>query len=345
MSDTRKSLHNTADQKLTFTRIAIEKLLLPDELFDERVPINEESLSLFLPIIVYNKNSVFMIIDGCKRFKVLAAQGQKEFACGIVEPALDSASAGLLRIRLNSNRHLHAREKLLFIGWLKSHFDEKAFHEQVEKFLGSAQNLHANECHEYEQLLACNTWLIEAVMRGTLDPTVAPEMNHLSETDAGALLNLFSTLSFSRQMQRELAEWLPEIAFIRKISLTDVLASLPFASILSDKKLNNPQKITGIHDLAHDIRLPLYSQAKKAWTQQARQINPDPSKVTLQASPYFEKDSLEIRIKTGRAEEIHRIIRQLASIDLVKWQELIDPTARIIPPRSDNRHNEKQPGS
>jgi hypothetical protein len=97
------------------------------------------------------------------------------------------------------------------------------------------------------------------------------------------------------------------------------------------KKLNNPQKIAGIHDLAHDIRLPLYSQAKKAWTEQARQINPDPSKVTLQASPYFEKDSLEIRIKAGQAEEIHRIIRQLASVDLVKWQELIDPTAHIVP--------------
>lgn len=331
MSDTGKLSANTADPPLKFGTIEIKKLFVSKELFDDKVPINQGSVALFLPLIVYRKNDGYEIIDGCKRYKALQNRGQKEVACGIVEPALDSAGAGLLRIGLNSCRHLHPREKLQFIGWLKSHFDEKIFHEQAEKLLGGDQNIHANECHEYEQLLACNQWLIDAVMRGTLDQTVAPEMNHLSETEAGALLNLFSTLSFSRQMQRELAEWLPEIAFIRKISLTDLLASLPFASILSDKKLNNPQKIAGIHDLAHDIRLPLYSQAKKALTQQARQINPDPSKVTLHASPYFEKDSLEIRIKAGQAEEIHRIIRQLASIDLVKWQELIDPTAHIVP--------------
>jgi hypothetical protein len=332
MSGIKKSSRSTAEKKLKIAQVVINKLVPPGELFDELVPINEESLAQFLPIIVYKKNSEFIIIDGCKRFKVLAAQGKKEFACGIIETKMNLLKAGLLRIKLNSNRHLHAREKLLFIGWLKSHFNEKLFHEQVEKLLGSVLNLHTNECHEYELLLACKPWLIEAVMQGTLDRTVAPEINHLSETDAGTLLNLFSTLQFSRQMQRELAEWLPEIAFIKKISLIDLLASLPFASILSDKKLNNPQKIAKIHDLAHDLRFPLYSATKKMWTERARQINPDPSKVTLQASPYFEKDSLEIRIKAEDAEEIQRIIQKLGSVDLVKWQELIDPTASIVPP-------------
>jgi len=332
MSGTRTSSCITADLKLKFTRIAIKKIVLPpDRLFDERVPINEGSLSLFLPIIVYKKNSAFIIIDGCKRYKILKTRGQNEVVCGIIKTKMSPAKAGLLRIELNCGRQLHAREKFLFIGWLKAHFKKKEYQEKVEKLLGSAQILPANERHEYGQLLGCRPWLIEAVMRGTLDRAVAPEMNHLSETDAGALLSLFSSLSFSRQMQRELAEWLPEIAFLRKIPLSSLLGSEPFVGVLSDIRLNDPQKTAKIHDLAHTLRFPLYSETKKIWTEQSRRINPDPSKVSFQPSPYFEKNSIEIRIKAEDAEEIQRIIRQLASIDLYKWQELIDPTAKIVP--------------
>jgi hypothetical protein len=327
MSGIKKSSRSTAEKKLKIAQVAINKLVPPGELFDDKVPINKESLSLFLPVIVYKKNDRYEIIDGCKRYKVLKTRRKTDVACGIIEDKMDSTGAGLLRIGLNSNRQLHVREKFLFLGWLKSNFQQKEYLKHSEML-----RLPSNERHEYEQLLSCKPWLIEAVMQGTLDRTVAPEINHLSETDAGTLLNLFSTLQFSRQMQRELAEWLPEIAFIKKISLIDLLASLPFASILSDKKLNNPQKIAKIHDLAHDLRFPLYSATKKMWTEQARQINPDPSKVTFQASPYFEKDSLEIRIKAEDAEEIQRIIQKLGSVDLVKWQELIDPTASIVPP-------------
>ena len=342
MSGTKKSSHNTAEKKLKFAPVAIEKLLLPAGLFDELVPIREESLSLFLPIIVYKKNSAFIIIDGCKRFTILKKQGRNKVACGIIETAMSPAKAGkagftgLLRIQLNSGRQLHAREKLLFIGWLKSHCNEKTYREQVEKL-----RLPANERHESEQLLACKPHLVEAVIQGTLDAAVAPEMNHLSETDAGALIGLFSLLAFSRQMQRELAEWLPEIAFLRKMALSTLLGSGSFADILADTRLNDPQKTAKIHDEAHSLRFPLYSETKKKWTEQARRINPDPSKVFFQPSPYFEKSSLEIRIKTEDAEEIQRIVRQLASIDLYKWQELIDPAARIVPCPSNYRPDEK----
>lgn len=332
MSGTRKSSRNTAEKKLKFAPVAIERLVLPPEaLFDERVPISEESLSLFLPIIVYEKSSAFLIIDGCKRYKILKTRGQNEVVCGIIKTKMSPAKAGLLRIELNCGRQLHAREKFLFIGWLKAHFEKKEYQEKAEKLFRNTQNFPANERHEYEQLLGCRPWLIEAVMRGPLDPAVAPEMNHLSETDAGALLSLFSSLSFSRQMQRELAEWLPEIAFLRKIPLSSLLESEPLIGVLSDKRLNNPQKTAKIHDQARSLRFPLYSETKKTWTEQVRRINPDPSKVIFQPSPYFEKNSLEIRIKAEEAEEIQRIIGQLAFIDLDKWQQLIDPTAKIVP--------------
>jgi hypothetical protein len=322
MSGTRKSSRNTAEKKLKFAPVAIKKLVPPSGLFDERVPINEESLALFLPIIVYKKSSMFIIIDGCKRYNILKARGHPTIVCGIVGTGMTPAKAGLLRIELNSGRHLHPREKILVIGWLKAHFKKKEYQEKVENFP-------SNERYAYEQLLGCRPWLIEATMQGHLDPTVAPEMNHLPEGDAQELIKLFALLAFSRQMQRELAEWLPEIAFIQKISLAGLLAAGPMAGILSDKNINNPQKTARFHDHVHAVRFPLYTETKKAWMEQCRKINPDPSKVTFQPSPYFEKNSLEIRIKANDAAATKQVLQKLAEIDMECWKRLVDPTTPL----------------
>jgi hypothetical protein len=323
MSDTGKSSHSIVEPALKFASVGIEKLELPNGLFDGWVPISEESLSHFMPIIVCRKSDKYLIIDGCKRYKSFQTQGKKECACGIIEEDVDTVKAGLLRIRLNAGRLLHVREKFQFLGWLKNHLDQKTYLEQAAEI-----RLPANERHEIEQIFECRPWLIDAVMQGDLDAAVAPEMDHLSEADALSLINLFTKLSFSRQMQRELAEWLPEIAFFGKNSLSALLASEPMAGILANPRLNDPQKVAGIHDHAHAARFPLFAATKKAWTDKSRQLNPDPSKITFQPSPYFEKNTLEIRIKADDAETVTRLLQKLAAIDLASWQQFIDPTAK-----------------
>jgi hypothetical protein len=326
----KKSSQRSADLKLTLSRTAVKNIALPDGLFDGRVPVDKGAPGLFVPIIVFRNNGKFTILDGCKRWTILKERKKPSIACAVIETALNPLDAGLLRIELNSTRQLHPREKLLFLGWLRTNFRQKEFRKLGEKLIGNA-----GERHGYEQLLACRPWLVDAVMRGTLDAAVAPEMNHLPETDAGALVRLFSSLSFSRQMQRELAEWLPEIAFIRKIPLPELLGAGLFADILFDTRLNDPQKVAAIHGKAHDTRFPLYSETKKSWTKHARDINPDPSRVSFQPSPYFEKDTLEIKIKAEDAQGIQQIMRKLASVELHKWQELIDPSAGAVTSKSD----------
>jgi hypothetical protein len=327
MNDTRELLTATNDGKLTFAMVAAEKLALPAGLFDAALtddgePLTEP-LTLSMPVIVRINDKGFLIVDGCKRFAALRGQGRNKVACGIIETPMDETAAGLLRIGLNAGRQLKSREKLMFIRWLKSKCDTETYHAQAQGLL-----LTANERHDYEQLIDCKPWLVEAALRGTLDMTVAPEMNHLPENDAQELITLFARLSFSRQMQRELAEWLPEIAFIRKIALGALLGSEPLAAILSDKRLNNPQKAAGIHDRAHAMRFPLYAETKKAWVEQSRKINPDPAKITFQPSPWFEKNSLEIKIKITDAASAQQVARKLAEIDLEQWQQLVDPTAK-----------------
>jgi hypothetical protein len=330
MNGMKKSSRSTPEPVPAFTRVALRDLVPPQGLFDRRVPVKGGLQAHLLPLIVCRNRNMLTVIDGCKRLALLKKAGKRSAVCGIIKKVLRPKEAGLLRIRLNAGRQLHPREKLLFTGWLKSNCTKNEYCKQSEKL-----RLTSAERHEYEQLAACRPWLIEAVMQGRLDPTVAPEMNHLSESDAGSIVLLFSRLSFSRSMQRELAEWLPEIAYIKKIPLAGLLISGPFSEILDDTRLNDPQKVARFHDLAHTLRFPLYSETKKRWTEITRAVNPEPSMVTFHQSPFFETNTLEIRIKAEKAEEMERTIKRLASIDLNKWQELIDPTAKTVTPSAD----------
>lgn len=306
---------------LKFMMVPVGAISLPETLHDQRLAIDEKSLTFFLPLIVWKRGDVYSIIDGCKRFLSLAAQDRKECACGVIESDFDETKAGLLRIALNSARELHLREKLLFVRWLKTSIDTGAYRAQMQK-LGLA----ANERHELELLLDCSGKLVEAVHCGTLDPSVAPEMVHLNDTDVAAVLDLFQTIPFSRQMQRELVEWLHEIAFTGRSTIRELLASKDFSEVLSAPKLNLPQKAARLHETAHALRFPLYAGTKKLWTENARKVNPDPASVSFQPGPFFEKRGLEVRVKVNNAESAGRLMEKLAQIKVDEWQRLIDPT-------------------
>lgn len=326
MTTIKKSSDQTPDawpaESIKFMMVPVHALALPEGLFDARNIIREQSLSLPVPLFVWKNGDAFQIIDGCKRYSLLAAQGREEFACNIIETAFDKTGAGLLRIALNSTREMTLPEKLIFVRWLKSNTDAEKYQAQLHNL-----KIAPNERHELELLLDCSGNLIDAVVKGTLDRSVAPEMGHLKDGDIDSILDLFRTVAFSRQMQRELVEWLHEIAFTEHETISGLLASKIFSEIVAETKLNLPQKSAKIHETAHDCRFPLYAKAKKIWRENAGKINPDPASVSFQSSPFFEKRGIEVRIKIKDAENAGLLMKKMASIKAEEWRQLIDPTA------------------
>jgi hypothetical protein len=311
--------------RLTFASVDIGTLTFPSDLWSERAPFDGGPGSMLPPVIVARFDRTLAIIDGCKRVRAARKAGESQIQCGIVDAPLDPLQAGLLRIELNCGRELHPHEKLLISRWLKVHCDRQAGNQQAARL-----GLSPAERHDYEELASCTPLLIDAVLDGWLDVAVAPEMAHLSEGDARELIALFSAISLSRQMQRELAEWLPEIAFNQKISLAALLRAEPLAGIAAAQALNAPQKAAKFHGTAHEMRFPLYVRTKNAWSAHSRCLNPDPERVSFHPAAYFEKNQLEIRIRAEDGAALHELMARLAAIGPDEWGKLIDP-ARIGP--------------
>ncbi len=313
------------DLRLTFEELPIPSLEPPKGLSSDREPPLAPGAWLRLPLIVCRTGANYSIIDGCKRVAALQSAGVRKAPCSVIGSPLDSLQAGLLRIELNCGRKLHLTEKLLFIGWLQKNCGSEVYHNATAKM-----GLTAAELHDCSALLSLSDLLVDAVIGGALDITVAPEIAHLAPVDAQVLINLFSAIPLSRQMQRELAEWLPEIAFNRGISLQNLVESESLGSIVKNSRLNAPQKAAQLHGAAYEMRFPLYVRTRDAWVAHSRRLNPDLSHVSFHPSAYFEKNLIEIRIKSGDGASLQELMGKLAAIAAPDWWKLIDP-ARIGP--------------
>jgi hypothetical protein len=191
--------------------------------------------------------------------------------------------------------------------------------------LSAALSVNKRELLEFEQLTACDQTIIDTIATGKLECGSAPEVQRLDPIDREAVIALLHQYSFTRQMQRELLDWLPECAFREKCTVADILAASWLQEIHHNEKLNGPQKIDRIRTALFNRRFPTIARAKKAWSESAAELNPDPSHVHLKPSEAFEKNRLELRITVTSAEQAAMIFSRLCDVAPQKWDQLIYP--------------------
>jgi hypothetical protein len=231
------------------------------------------------------------------------------------------ADAGKLRIELNCTRPIPFMEKFKYLKWAKCHCNETDYQLIAQKLSVSGKDL-----RDFEQLFGSSPTIVESVANGALDSTLIAELQFLSHEDIAAIVSLFSKFTFTRQMQRELLEWLPELVYRNKKTIPELLAIEFVRNIIGDKKLNDPQKIKKIRDYFYELRFPTISESKKEWQALASATNPSPSKVSFNPSEAFEKNTLEIKIRINDATEARTLLKKLSEISEGAWESLIYPS-------------------
>jgi len=304
---------------ITFKRLAIDTISLPDGV-DIMPSAANTAIDSFIPVIVTPQEDGFRIIDGTKRFIALKNADKSEIDCGITDTVLDSLHTMLLRIMLNRKRTFTTAEKLHFITALAPYHDH-VFHREYSAMVAADRN----ERQLLERLSQCNVDVRAAVCSGVLDLPVAASIDLLDAADRTSTIDLYSRFPFSRQTQKELSDWLPELAFREKCTVVDIISSKSMQEIIRHERFNAPQKIEKIRQLLYERRFPTIVKAKKRWVTQAAAINPDPGAVVMKPSDAFEKNRLEIKITVTSAEQARTIFCKLGTISETDWDRLIYP--------------------
>lgn len=306
---------------LSFKIIGIDNLSLPQGLFDPERPFPEGSLlDSFLPVIVRPDNNTFVIIDGCKRYLRHKKNKQGKISCNVIHTELDEFASGLLRIALNRGRPQALQEKILFLSWLKNSCTKEIFKPTAQNAGFSPKDIEL-----MTPALSCDNHIKEALFNGSLDISLVAHFQVLTHEDQKCFFKTFKNMKLSLQTQRELLEWLPEIACNENKTVSDILSETQITTILEDAKLNDPQRIQKIHSYLYARKFPRLSDARNIWKKQAAALNPDPSCVTFVPNPYFEKNILEIKISITNSQSTATIFKKLSKVSTDEWQTLIYP--------------------
>jgi hypothetical protein len=340
MNFTFNSLNNTkgtnpilpALPPVTYKTILIKELTIPHGLFDDKTVVSAAMpLDSLLPLIVAREKDTgtYTIVDGCKRFKRFVENNHETCACAVFDGVLDKKAIGFFRIFLNQKRSMSIRESVCFYKWLASNCGGSDNGSMMDYFgFNAAIRL------ELEPIATSADIVLNAIDEGRLSLRAAPDFCLLGSQDQAAFLDAFRGIDLSQQTQREFLEWLPEIAYSRKMTVSELLQSEDIQKKINDKILNNPQKIEAIRTLLHSWKFPLYDETLKKWKKIAATTSKDvienepSSKVVFVPSPAFEMNKLEIRITINHAPAAKEIFQKLLDVPQKTWSQLIYPVLR-----------------
>lgn len=322
-NDTKRLSHDTAPHYSTIvtsqvTEISVEKIRYPELFHTTGVP--PTSAIAVYPILVSRDNDgTYIIIDGCKRFASMSS-AQKSVPCLITDNNLTPLEGTFLRIILNNSRTLSLPEKVLFVKWLHAHCDELLYMSIVSKppFI-------LKECREIERISSITQELLALIESTALDISVAQDFLALEKQSRDAIRKLFTALQFSRSTQRELIDWLPEIAYTKKTTVRDLAGTPEVDTIMRHQSFNAPQKVQKIRDYFFALRYPMLMTVKEEWYALARKINPLPSRCQFIPAEAFERNRLEIKLTVTKHEEIELLLEKLKNIPSKQWDKLIYP--------------------
>jgi hypothetical protein len=153
----------------------------------------------------------------------------------------------------------------------------------------------------------------------------ALKLDQWDAADRNAYFALTDGFRLSCQTERKVLEWLPEIAYSHRQSIAAILGSDELNAIQNNTALNPPQKIEKIFEYVFSLRFPQYDELLKQWKRLERKTFAGMRNVSVAASPYFEKNRLELRILVSDPREACITLGKMAAIPESTWASLIDP--------------------
>jgi len=152
----------------------------------------------------------------------------------------------------------------------------------------------------------------ELLAQEDLSPQVAVRLLELEEEDRQALVNLFTELKPGRNRQRQILEALLDLSKREQCSIKEFLNRPSLIKILTDPKLNPPQKTEKIYATLRRYLWPRLSAREEEFQRLAHRLSAPGIK--LLPSPSFEKDTHLLQIEFKDLKDLREKWENLATV-------------------------------
>jgi len=311
-------------------RIDVEKIHRTDQKFSLHYQVYSEPLFLSIKEVgVINPPLVqrtfsddhFRIVCGFRRIHAARACGIRELDCQVISS--DATDQDLLLISLYDNlaiHSLHPLEQSIVIEKLKSHYDRQEIIKKYLPLLGLAPHEKAYE--EIARLVHLEDKIKDALYRGDLAQPVALMLSHLDPRDRLAVFDLLTKVHLTFSKQKEVTEYLVEIALRESLSLPDLAGSEPIMKVIENKDLSTPQKGEAIRSILRCRRFPEITLTEQKFKETCHRLCLGKG-VKLIPPPSFESDTFKIQLEVNSLKALQKKIEWLAQRqDDPGWDEL-----------------------
>ena len=137
--------------------------------------------------------------------------------------------------------------------------------------------------------------IIMALHQKQLDLKVAIKLTELRFSERMVIFDLICKLNLSVSNQKKILDTGKELASRNKTSIQAIFSSPEFIEIFRQPADNIPQKTTKLMAWLNKEKFPMASAAEEEFTNFTKNLNL-PKNMTVQHSPYFEKDLVQLII-------------------------------------------------
>src|SRR5690242_6211823 len=174
----------------------------------------------------------------------------------------------------------------------------------------------------------------EVLSERSVPSLIRQRLDTWNRSDRERFSALVSALKIGQNHQRDLMEWLEEIAIRDSLGIDEILRSEALEKIESDPRLGRADKLKRIKEHIRRLRFPRLSETEDAVRKHIRTLGLEPQ-VRVSAPAGLEGGKLHAEFSAATLEEFKRCVGKLA--DAAEAQSLAEAFALLAGPVPDKR--------
>jgi ParB family chromosome partitioning protein len=163
----------------------------------------------------------------------------------------------------------------------------------------------------------------QALAEGTLDASCVPLLQRLSAEDREPAVALLLRLRPTKSMQKEMLEYLHDVAMRDGVSVGELAEEEAVRRILNRQPANLPQQRDAFRAWLKTRRFPVLQKSQDAFERPCREVSTG-DQLQLMPPPYYEGNRYELRLSFRNPEEFSRQMERLE-----RWKDRPDAFKKL----------------
>ncbi len=321
------------DLNWSFQRIPPEWILVNDSPFDwknvQRDPLLQQSLEkngFLMPLIAREIGvNQYVLVDGFKRMRALPFLDDKTetlFPCLVIAANVSNREVALWRLESQVAQHSFKGVEICRI--LKVLTEEGVEESQLMDQVLPQLGLKPSRKITRDLLnLAKILDLDESSCIGNYSAQELLLLVKFSETEIPTLVHHLKNLELGGNKWKNLLQLVREVSRMRGWSMGQIMESPELAHIFNDRQIQSPVRFRMLKQRLESWRFPELTASQQEFEQCLRQLQ-IPSRASIRYDPYFEKDDIVLKLRTGSYEELCGQLDMLRSSlsQRAEWKKL-----------------------